>query len=570
MTPTLWRLNYDYGELDAAGNLDATRNAGNVAKHTISSAGLTSPFLQSYKYDPLDRIIDARETNNGNQTWRQTFGYDRYGNRTSLAENLLGQNIPIDGLTLPEVDPMTNRFREEQGYGYDAVGNLTTDATGREFVFNGENKQIEVRDTQGSTIGQYVYDGSGKRIKKITASEITVFVYDGLGNLIAEMSTAEPPPAPAVNYTATDTLGSPRVVTNRQGQIVLRRDFMPFGEDLPTDSSYRTLNLKYGASSSVHQKFTGYQRDTETGLDFAEARYYNQSHGRFTAVDPLLASGKSADPQTFNRYAYALNSPTNLTDPSGLCPEDVTTEPCEIAPTVAPQSPEIFGSIVDDSGGVLLPSVVVILAPDLQQELTGAGQLAEQLAVAFARDRKKALEYGADSLNLNDGNEWGTEIRTVLASGLGFPYTLPVSAEYLVGAFDGTDPNELHHTYVDAKGILNIPGVSSGGGGTASAFGFGGGISLPGSNLSPSSIALQFQERSNRHRFELDHHTADGNSRAFAESHDRTRVSYQIIRPDGSRDSTLRSLELRQHTIYQLHKERIQAGLAAASRRGGR
>lgn len=66
------------------------------------------------------------------------------------------------------------------------------------------------------------------------------------------------------------------------------------------------------------KQFTGYQRDDETGLDFAEARYYNNKHGRFTAVDPLLASGKSANPQTFNRYVYTMNRPLILTDSTGL------------------------------------------------------------------------------------------------------------------------------------------------------------------------------------------------------------------------------------------------------------
>ena len=69
---------------------------------------------------------------------------------------------------------------------------------------------------------------------------------------------------------------------------------------------------------AVRQRFTGYQRDLETGLDFAEARYYNNSHGRFTAVDPLLASGKSANHQTFNRYAYTMNRPSILNDATGL------------------------------------------------------------------------------------------------------------------------------------------------------------------------------------------------------------------------------------------------------------
>ncbi len=45
---------------------------------------------------------------------------------------------------------------------------------------------------------------------------------------------------------------------------------------------------------------------------------YENRHGRFTAVDPLLASGKSANPQTFNRYVYVGNNPVFRTDPSGL------------------------------------------------------------------------------------------------------------------------------------------------------------------------------------------------------------------------------------------------------------
>lgn len=45
---------------------------------------------------------------------------------------------------------------------------------------------------------------------------------------------------------------------------------------------------------------------------------YQNLHGRFTAVDPLLASGKSANPQTFNRYVYVMNNPLMFVDPDGL------------------------------------------------------------------------------------------------------------------------------------------------------------------------------------------------------------------------------------------------------------
>ena len=96
---------------------------------------------------------------------------------------------------------------------------------------------------------------------------------------------------------------------------------MPFGEELYANGSSRTTANKYSTDNqdAVRQRFTGYEKDRETQLDFAEARYYNNTHGRFTPVDPLLASGKSANPQSFNRYAYVDNNPLNFTDPSGQC-----------------------------------------------------------------------------------------------------------------------------------------------------------------------------------------------------------------------------------------------------------
>lgn len=93
---------------------------------------------------------------------------------------------------------------------------------------------------------------------------------------------------------------------------------MPFGEEITPDGTHRKADLKYNFGDNIRQKFTGYQKDEETQLDFAEARMYENRLGRFTAVDPLLASGKSANPQTFNRYIYVGNNPLVFTDPSGL------------------------------------------------------------------------------------------------------------------------------------------------------------------------------------------------------------------------------------------------------------
>jgi RHS repeat-associated protein len=93
---------------------------------------------------------------------------------------------------------------------------------------------------------------------------------------------------------------------------------MPFGEELGAGVGGRTAGMGFAFSDGLRQKFTLYERDTESGLDFAEARYYSSGQGRFTTVDPLMASAVTASPQSFNRYSYVGNSPLTLIDPSGM------------------------------------------------------------------------------------------------------------------------------------------------------------------------------------------------------------------------------------------------------------
>lgn len=63
-------------------------------------------------------------------------------------------------------------------------------------------------------------------------------------------------------------------------------------------------------SDTIQKNYTGYEKDSESGLEFAQARYYNPTHGRFTSVDPLTASATIRNPQTFNRYSYVQNNLT--------------------------------------------------------------------------------------------------------------------------------------------------------------------------------------------------------------------------------------------------------------------
>ena len=191
----------------------------------------------------------------------------------------------------------------------------------------------------------YAYDGEGRRVRKYVG-ENTRFVYGIGGELLAEYNgssgaitkeyiygasglTAVVDASNGTEYLTPDHLGSPRVTTNSSASVTLRRDFMPFGEEVTTGAG-RTSGGGWASSNSPRQKFTGYERDSESGLDFAEARFFSNQTGRFNSIDPMNESGSLVDPQTLNRYAYVSNDPMNSIDPSGMeeCSAEYSYEQC--------------------------------------------------------------------------------------------------------------------------------------------------------------------------------------------------------------------------------------------------
>jgi RHS repeat-associated protein len=70
----------------------------------------------------------------------------------------------------------------------------------------------------------------------------------------------------------------------------------------------------------MRSKFTGKERDSETGLDFFGARHVSSAQGRFTSPDPSNLSVDFWLPQTWNRYSYVLHNPLSMADRNGLWP----------------------------------------------------------------------------------------------------------------------------------------------------------------------------------------------------------------------------------------------------------
>lgn len=296
----------DYGVSNNNGNLRSQR--------IVLPNNFTA--IQSYEYDSLNRLKSAFETIGGIESFRQSYIYDRFGNRRFDLNNTTIPNTSngeLPQVINPDIDSSNNRLKASQGYIYDAAGNLIQDAQNRTFTYDAENKQIKVQASDSTQIASYSYDAQGRRIKKITPTLSELFVYDISGKLIAEYSNT-PPPTPKTQYLSYDHLGSPRIITDSLGNTLSLRDFLPFGEDLTIG---RTEAQGY-TQTNINQKFTGKERDNETDLDYFHARYLNTTHGRFTSADPLLSSGTLSDPQTWNRYSYVINNPLKFIDPYGL------------------------------------------------------------------------------------------------------------------------------------------------------------------------------------------------------------------------------------------------------------
>jgi RHS repeat-associated protein len=111
----------------------------------------------------------------------------------------------------------------------------------------------------------------------------------------------------------TDHLGSGRKLTDANGNVVYRGEFDPHGQVMLEWSD------PSGATNKNSKKFTGYERDSATNLDYAQAQMYHHNRARFMQPDQLgLRGANPRKPQTLNRYAYAGNDPVNFVDPSGL------------------------------------------------------------------------------------------------------------------------------------------------------------------------------------------------------------------------------------------------------------
>jgi RHS repeat-associated protein len=160
--------------------------------------------------------------------------------------------------------------------------------------------------TTGFTLGsQYLLDLGGNQATELNGGNwLHSNVWAG-GKLLATYDTS------GVHFPLTDPLGTKRIQANAAGAVDETCVSLPFG-----DAQYCT-----GDDATEHH-FTGKERDTESGNDYFEARYYSSAMGRFMSPDwsamvEPVPYAKLDDPQSLNLYVYVRNNPLSMTDPDG-------------------------------------------------------------------------------------------------------------------------------------------------------------------------------------------------------------------------------------------------------------
>ena len=300
----VFSLNYDFhlGNGDNGNVFGITNNRDNTRS-------------QTFAYDPLNRLASALTLN-----WSQNYGYDSWGNL--LQKNVAGGDTSL-GVVVNGKNQVTN-------WCYDAAGNVTGPNPCSSYannvfpgVYDAENRLTQV--TVGGILSAYNYDADGQRVKKITNGIGTLYWYGPGGEVLEETDlggtlkndyvffdgkrVARYSAANGYAYYFADHLGSADVVTDSNGNIKEESDYYPFGgERVVTDTG---IGNNY--------KFTGKERDSETGVDYFGARYYSSSMGRFLSADPSgLYYANPTNPQSLNLYPYSRNNPLINIDPTGL------------------------------------------------------------------------------------------------------------------------------------------------------------------------------------------------------------------------------------------------------------
>lgn len=301
-------------------------------------------YLERYVYDAVGNFLSMqhRGSDPAHPGWTRTYAY----NETSLLEPGKASNRLSRTAIGAAIEP----------YSHDAHGNMTRMPHLQVMQWD-FNDQLQMTQRQAVNISDadgvqhqgertfYVYDSTGQRVRKVTERQngtrqkeriylggFEVYrEYDGAGTAVSlERETLhlmddqqrialvetrtqgnDPAPQQLIRYQFGNHLGSASLELDNQAQIISYEEYTAYGS-----TAYNAVRTDIEVPLKRY-RYTGKERDEESGLYYHGARYYAAWLGRWTSTDPAVFEAPAFEQANFQPYTYVENKPVVAIDPDG-------------------------------------------------------------------------------------------------------------------------------------------------------------------------------------------------------------------------------------------------------------
>jgi RHS repeat-associated protein len=322
------------GQVGGAPSPTSPTDAPRVGLDHPNDGHAMGQYEEEYLYDEVGNILSVRHhgTNPNHPGWKRCYQYALGSNRLLSTGSPSDPNNP-DSVCLVHY-AAAPVYAEH--YEYDTHGNMTAMPHLSDMEWNFED-QLQMVDLGGGGKAYYVYDAAGQRTRKVWEKSFGIIeerIYlggfevfrrrNGAGTTTLERETLhvmddkqrialvetrtqgnDSSPTQLVRYQFSNHLGSASLELNEQAQNISYEEYYPYG-----GTSYQAVRHDIEVPLKRH-RYTGKERDEETGLYYHGARYYAPWLGRWTAADPAgIVDGE-------NLFAYARGNPVRLIDVSG-------------------------------------------------------------------------------------------------------------------------------------------------------------------------------------------------------------------------------------------------------------
>ncbi|MDR6109166.1 RHS repeat-associated protein [Paenibacillus sp. SORGH_AS338] len=309
-------VNYEYTPL------------GMVQAITFPTLADGSVLKESFTYDALNRLSQMSNTKGSNTLSAYSYTYDNNGNILTVSESLNGGEAKTSTYTYDKLNRLATVKRIDgstASYTYDLRGNRKTlsdtqEATATKesnYSYDLDNKLIAATIDGTKTTIDYLPDGL--RSQKTTGTATTQYGYNGSGQVVSEKAS---------NGNSSTYIRGDRVLVKKDQSASKDYYYLFNGHGdvvQMVDTSGAIVNSygydEWGNIAKQQEtvansfKYAGEAYDSETGLYYLKARYYDPSQGRFLNEDSY--EGQITNPLTLNIYGYVSNNPLGYTDPNG-------------------------------------------------------------------------------------------------------------------------------------------------------------------------------------------------------------------------------------------------------------